>query len=497
MIKNWQHHSEFQKHLVDRLSTLFSSHQSEIEGYSELIHKVWLLDLDKAMDILQPIYPKFGRPAKQQIQILRSLIAMLDQGFTSLNNWVDTTRKNPVIAVICGFHSEKHALATSNYYDFFHRFWSQEKPNTSSIRKFSRKPRKKLKQGEKLPPKHLGVVKKLADKAMQGRTFSIRPELFLQKLFANTIVNVSAQKSLLGPLDDFSISGDSTSVYSGGSSSGIKVCNCKKEGIYNCKCPRRFSDPSAAWGWDSHREIYYYGRSLYTLTASSGKYDLPIYIRFSQANRHDSVMSVVAISEAVQLYPNFSFTKFSGDSAQDAFPIYEMLNLFEIAPIIPLNKRKKKDPNNMLPVEINEKGAPVCAAGHSMINWGVNKKRSRRKWRCPFACGKVKECLLKDNCSNSAYGRVVYTRPEWDYRLFTPIIRGSQKWKDEYKKHSMSERVNKRMVKDYSVRTIKARGTNRSYWWATIAAFNIHLDAWVKETKINLVSLIKSSSLAA
>jgi len=49
------------------------------------------------------------------------------------------------------------------------------------------------------------------------------------------------------------------------------------------------------------------------------------------------------------------------------------------------------------------------------------------KWRCPKATGK--HCDSCVSCSPSAYGRVIYTKPDWDLRLFTTIPRGSERWK--------------------------------------------------------------------
>ncbi|WP_146164509.1 hypothetical protein [Halanaerobium congolense] len=65
-------------------------------------------------------------------------------------------------------------------------------------------------------------------------------------------------------------------------------CDCRQNGIFNCSCPRRFSDPTANWGWDSYRGRYVYGYSNYTFTAADSPYDLPVYSVLNQAARHDS-----------------------------------------------------------------------------------------------------------------------------------------------------------------------------------------------------------------
>jgi len=50
---------------------------------------------------------------------------------------------------------------------------------------------------------------------------------------------------------------------------------------FHCDCPRKFSDPNAAWGWSSHNERYFYGYmgyfiSMYNRTEKSA---LPLYLR--------------------------------------------------------------------------------------------------------------------------------------------------------------------------------------------------------------------------
>ena len=50
--------------------------------------KLKLLDLDPVMEFLSDFYSHTGRPAKNQVQIIRSFTLMGMLGFTSLTNWV-------------------------------------------------------------------------------------------------------------------------------------------------------------------------------------------------------------------------------------------------------------------------------------------------------------------------------------------------------------------------------------------------------------------------
>lgn len=49
--------------------------------------------------------------------------------------------------------------------------------------------------------------------------------------------------------------------------------------------------------------LFFYGDTLFSATASDSPYDLPIYLRIAQATRHDSILTIFALSEFRKLYP--------------------------------------------------------------------------------------------------------------------------------------------------------------------------------------------------
>ncbi len=86
-----------------------------------------------------------------------------------------------------------------------------------------------------------------------------------------------------------------------------------------------------------------------------------------------------------------------------------------------------------------------------MTYWGYSPSRHDVKWHCPAATGKEEKCTCEVPCSSSPYGRCLYTKPDWDIRLYPPVARGTDEYKKTYNNHTGSERV--------------------------IAGINIHLDA--------------------
>ena len=408
---------------------------------------------------------------------------MFDQGETSITNWHRRVEADDFLAPIIGCAPGK-TPPLGSYYDFIDRLWlrhkSLEREDRKLLVKFKRKPVVKIRKGKKQPNKNPGVVAKIKKFFAAGRSFKDRPERLIQELFALIAVVPSIELGLIG--EDITISGDGTCLRNNTSHRGVKVCQCRQNGVYNCDCARRFADPDAAWGFDSHEGRYFYGHTLYAVSYynRSLAIDLPLNLRLLHASRHDSVSGIVALAELRELTPQLSIKNVCFDSANDNYPTYELLKQWNYIPFIDLNRdvgRKPSYPDN---ININETGIPVCAAGFEMTYNGSCKGRSRIKWRCPLKCGKVDTCTCSVHCSPSPYGRVFYTKPDWDLRLFTPVPRGSAQFKHTYKNRTSSERINNRLLNDYNLQHTGIRGKKRFSFFAMIAGINIHLDARIK-----------------
>lgn len=472
LLGSWLSHEEYQKNVISSLSSLAITQPYTLWEYQSAISKLFILDLDPLRAILSPHYSATGRPSDYQAEIFRSLILMNDLKY-SLSVWLKTLALNPVLRAACGFSaSPKSALpAIASYYDFINRIVKLEEK--SRLKHKKKKPTKNHGK-KKMPPKHPNMVQKLVDQILQGRRFNRRPERLLQEIFASVCVQPSIDLGLIP--QSISISGDGTCVATGASPYGRRICECKD---FHCTCPRKFSDPNATWGWDSHNERYFYGYTGYFISTYNRtlKLDLPLFLRFVSAKRHDSISAVVSLAEFSDLYPNLFVDSFISDSASDNYATYELLDKWNINAVIALNNKRKGN-REFQECVVNDHGVPICPAGHKMIYWGFcGKDRCRMKWRCPRALSKCESSPACLNCSTSSYGRVVYTKPEWDLRLFTKIPRGSQGFKNKMKERTAAERVNNRILHNYGLENSKVRGKKRISFFATIAAFNVHLDA--------------------
>jgi hypothetical protein len=471
LLGSWQSHTDYQRQTINELSIIARFNPYALWEYEKSISKLLILNLDPLKPIIAPLYSSTGRPSHNQPEIFRSLVLMNDLGF-SLSEWVEKLSKNRVLQIACGFIGKLPAIAS--YYDFPSRIINRDE--TPRVKPKKRKPKKKYGK-KKMPHKRTGIVQKLVDRILKGRRFNKRPERLLQEIFAKVCVQPSIDLGLISANPN--ISGDGTCIKTGASSYGRKICECVD---FLCDCPRRFSDPNATWGWDSHNERYFYGYMGYFISTynCTEKLDLPLYLRLFDAKRHDSISAVIALAEFKDLYPDLNVNAFISDSASDNYATYQLLNEWDIIAVIALNKTNKG--NRKFPqCLVNQYGVPMCPAGHEMVNNGFcGKDRCRIKWRCPRVLGKCERSNACDTCSPSEYGRVVYTKPDWDLRLFTRIPRGSDSFKSIMNERTAAERVNKRILIDYGLGHTRRRGKKRIAFATLMAAINIHLDAQIK-----------------
>ncbi|MCL6448045.1 MAG: hypothetical protein K6U04_07845 [Armatimonadetes bacterium] len=168
MLGKWRPHLEYRQYVSRELGIRWPIYLQSIVHHKDGIKKLWLLDLDELRGELGPCYALTGRPAENQPELLRSLVMMVECREDSVDSWVERLRNDDILAIICGFlPGEIPGVGT--YYDFLDRFWLASKPG--KVKKFKRKPKKKLKAGEKLPPKHPEIVKMIVKYLLRGRKF--------------------------------------------------------------------------------------------------------------------------------------------------------------------------------------------------------------------------------------------------------------------------------------------------------------------------------------
>ncbi|ALX50666.1 MULTISPECIES: transposase [Lentibacillus] len=456
-----------------------------------VITKLWMTDLSEITKMIGDIYGKRGPAPQDPASMMRSyLLLILTNPTMSVTKWVDELKRVPLYAILSGFEPG-NTPGIGTFYDFFARLWGSKKKNrthkTKSKRSRKRKP-KKGKKGGKAPTTTPGRVKRLVEWIIPR--LDQKQELPADRLFdffQSQILTISAKLGLLGDVEQLNVAGDGTPVVTASYTRSKPTCDCRAQGIANCKHPRVYAQPDCDGGWDSSREKYFHGYHLYMINACDSPYDLPLYPRLNRASCHDSVGFIVSWAEFSQRFNSGAIDKILLDAAHDAYAIYEMIDHQQMEPIIDLNKRAKKNLETDSDIQLSPEGVPICPIGKKMKPNGYDHTRHRQKWRCPLACGANNTC--ETPCSTAKYGRTYHTYTKENRRLFPKLSRETDRWKTIYKSRTSVERSNKREKVDYHLEAGRHRST--MMWYVRIYAIMMcqHIDAWYDHRKDELAFL--------
>lgn len=480
--------TQLKEHYSDGVLTLVSKDWP-------IITKLWISDFSYITTWLIDTYSTKGPLPRDPASMIRSYLLFLFTNPTiGITKWVDELYRVPLYAILSGFEPGD-IPGVGTFYDFFDRLWGLDfdnvKPKDKRKYKSKKKKKKKFKKGEKQTPKNPGVVRKLINRFLRdGSRKKLLPADRLFEFFQSQILEVSAKLGLLSNLHSLSVAGDGTPLVTASYPRSKPSCNCYAQGVTNCNHPRLFSQPDCDSGWDSSREKYYNGYSLYMISACDSKNDLPLYPRLQPASRHDSVSFVTGSIEFAQRFTLGTVNKFLLDAAHDAEAIYELLEHQGVEPFIDLNPRTKKNFSSESDIQISPKGIPICPIGKEMKPNGYDNSKNRQKWRCPLATGTKTTC--KKPCSNAKYGRTFHTFSKDNLRLFPKTARSSEKWKLTYKRRTSIERSNKREKVDYQLEAGRHRSTKMWYIRVYCIMTCQHIDAWysLKKETLKLSAVI-------
>lgn len=79
-------------------------------------------------------------------------------------------------------------------------------------------------------------------------------------------------------------------------------------------------------------------------------------------------------------------------------------------------------------------------------------------------------------------------------RLFTPVPRHTDAFKNVFKRRTSVERSNKRMFIDYAIEDARSQSTMMRFAFATFSVINMHLDAWLKHKQFNILDQLELAS---
>lgn len=492
----WQSHNEYRT-LVNTYGRRLSRNKTKYSFglYGKERQKLLSLNLDPLLEYIPGFYSKTGRPARNQAQLLRSLILFVllfnkTPARTSLSAWVkDVLPASISLIILVGCTCAEELPPLGSYYDFMDRFWNApvdaySRTSLLPAGKNGSKPKKLIGADGKLlePDDPLTVTTRdIVNDIMNGTPASENPEAALQNIFSILAVLPSVRLGLIDA-ENLTLSGDGTAVVSHSSPYGRHLSSCSKSCPYRNGCGRHYSDPDAAWGWDSDNKTWFFGHTLYMLCSrnNSLKVELPLLMKFTNARRHDSKNFLYAIDNFGRHLYGLSPKNICLDSAHDNIPTYELLEHWDINALVDINGRAKSSEYAPADITFDKTGHPLCPAGHKMCPWGNDPIKDAHKYRCPLKCGRIDSCPHAEQCSPGNYGRTVYIKNHGDLRFHPRIPRDSEEYKQIYSERTACERVNDRVLNDYCLQHLKIRGREHFSFWTMLIGICIHLDARYK-----------------
>jgi hypothetical protein len=317
----------------------------------------------------------------------------------------------------------------------------------------------------------------------------------LEDILIKCAIIPSAKRGLLGDTDSITVSGDGSAITTGASPHGKPSCKCREEGIYNCKCPRYYSDSTADWGYDSYRECYYFGHTFYQHVVSTNGHDLP---RASETDFTLSPKSLDRLTKALREHGlEWKIDNAVYDCGHDATGIYEYLMEQDINPIIALNPRSGTYPSPTGTAQkVDENGVPLCPGGMKMRRMGFDTKRHRIYYGCPVKrpthrkdegyiyINHTHECPNGVLCQqDTKHGPVVYVKTTDDPRLYPPIPRASPKFRKLMNLRTGCERSNSLKKKTYSLGDRSCRSAMHFLVRLYLVSIIEHAKAWLSEDR--------------
>jgi hypothetical protein len=486
-----------------------------LERHAEAAQVLWALDLEPARPILMQGYAENPRGSKPRdpVIVLRSLLLSVLVGQVSINKWAKDLRGSRVLQVLSGIglDGREGTPGVGTFYDFMHRLhdgphrrpcFHIERPSDDERRRaVSPKTRQRPKADDRKSASSKEGRKRLGAKrpssSVTAQLCSALTEQQLQpnandllgrlsELLMEVAVKISAAKGLLGDLANLSASGDGSPVQTGGSRHGRRVCSCPKH--KRCDCPRRYSDPDANVGWDSHRERFFYGHHLYEIVAPSNKHDLPLALRLDPASTSDFLALPMTLEHLRKTLRDKNLAKLSAvmlDAGHDGDAIYRFLLHHNMLPVIPLKQPAPAFHPTRNDLRLSRRGVPLCGAGAEMALSSTHGKKSV-VYACPVKVGVLDVCpkapadFPQYRCRPlDKLAPTVTINVEKNARLCPPLPRNHKRFKKLYKLRSGSERSF--ALKKHRFQLEKARHRRKSFWLIRVHLMAVlqHATAWV------------------
>ncbi len=509
-------HESYQKSISETLAK-WARRQSR-KPNPEMVEAALMLmriDLDPLRPMLTALYSSAtrGRPPFDPVRMFRALLLMSLLRETSITNFAEKLRQKPRLATLAGF-APFETPCVGTFYLFIdrlengpfqpkcaHRIPLADLRHGKHLRDLRQEKADKEIRRKQILDECDSITRGLKDQLIAA-ALQPRPDDLLKRLedsLFTTALIPSARRGMLGDLDRLVTCGDGSALVTGASPYGKPSCQCRKQGKYDCKCPRFYADRTANWGYDSYREVYYFGHTYYQHVVSFGGHDLPIHVLIGQASESDFTFSLKSLDRFLKACfeheLEVSIHAAVYDSGHDSFGNYEFVGAKGINPVIALNPRKGQHPKPTGTAErVNDRGIPICPAGLEMRRHSATPNH-RIVFNCPVKRptheeGKtvwrsyVAECPQKVLCQPlTQMGPTVYVRSDSDPRFYPAIARDSAEYKKLYNLRGSCERSNSTKKVTHKLETRPCRSDTHFLVRLYLVSILEHAKAWLADDR--------------
>jgi hypothetical protein len=508
-------HEVYQKSLVDLLvkwqKRRSRSLSPELADAALMLLNLNLAPLAPVLNSLYSDNPR-GRTPYDPVLMLRALLLMTMLHQTAIKSFVKDLRSKPRLALIAGFEPHK-TPSVGAFYLFIDRLedgpFRPHCPHRISPSQFRKRPLLRSLSQEKAENEQRraailaqsdSITIKLKDDLLSLHD-QPRPSDFLSRLedilFKLAIVP-SAKRGLLGDLQNLIICGDGSALVSGSNPYGKPSCQCRSLGIFRCDHPRFYQDHLANWGFDSYRDVFYFGHTFYQHIVNHRGHDLPVHLAIGQASETDFTLSLKSLDRlskaARENGLDLSLSAAVYDAGHDGRGIYEYLLANRISPVIALNPRHGSPQTTGNAQLINSDGVPICPAGLPMRRHTATPHH-RIIFNCPVKRpthldGKTVWKSHPEQCPHQVLcqpftkmGPTVYIRADSDPRLYPKIARESPKFKELMRLRSGCERSNSTKKVSHQLERRPCRSATHYLMRLYLISIIEHAKAWLAEDR--------------
>ena len=124
-------HSAYQDFLLENLRKYYPNPDSIARSTWDIIERFWNLDLSFTDEFMKSKYSVFGPKPRTPSCMQRFYLLSIQFKVTSLTDWSDQLKINPLYAILSGFEFGD-TPGVSTFYDFLKRLWDSDKRHLSS-----------------------------------------------------------------------------------------------------------------------------------------------------------------------------------------------------------------------------------------------------------------------------------------------------------------------------------------------------------------------------